>query len=84
MESSVIPSSRRDRPEPVVPFRNEAGWDRGARVALGVAMVAVGFWGPIGEVAAAALKVFALVPLVTGLLGWCPFYSLLGFGTRRP
>ena len=35
-------------------------------------------------VSAIALRVFSLVPLLTGLAGWCPFYALLGLGTRRP
>jgi hypothetical protein len=32
---------------------------------------------------AIALVIFAWVPLLTGLLGWCPIYSILGFSTRR-
>jgi hypothetical protein len=31
-----------------------------------------------------ALEVFGWVPLVTGLIGWCPVYSLLGIRTRKP
>ena len=29
------------------------------------------------------LGVVALVPLLTGLSGWCPLYSLLGFRTNK-
>ena len=55
---------------------NEAGWDRGLRVAVGVAllsMIVVGpqtWWGLIG-----------LVPLVTGVRGFCPLYQLVGINT---
>ena len=55
--------------------------DRIARVVLGVALIALalGFvpgyaspWGWIG-----------LVPLLTGLVGSCPLYSVLGVNTCR-
>ena len=55
---------------------NEHAIDRGLRIVLGVAvlsLVVVGpqtLWGLLG-----------LVPLVTGLLGSCPVYSLLGLST---
>ena len=56
--------------------RNVGGVDRVLRVVLGVvllSLVVVGpqtYWGLIG-----------VVPLVTGLVGNCPLYSLLGFRT---
>jgi hypothetical protein len=55
---------------------NEGSIDRGLRVAAGLALVAlaatgsIGVWGWIG-----------LVPLATGLVGWCPLYSVLGINT---
>ncbi len=57
---------------------NVGGIDRMVRIALGVVLVAlaatgtVGVWGWLG-----------LVPLATGLLGWCPPYSLLGINTCK-
>jgi hypothetical protein len=39
--------------------------------------IATGIWR-------AGLEVFGWVPLVTGLIGWCPVYALLGIRTRRP
>lgn len=56
--------------------KNEHPIDRGIRVALGLALLALVFvgphtpWGWIG-----------LVPLLTGLLGTCPLYSLVGIDT---
>ena len=60
--------------------RNEANWDRVARVALGVVFLAVGLTvvdGTLGVV----LTVVAFVPLLTGIVGSCPLYSLLGVST---
>jgi len=57
---------------------NVGGIDRIVRIVIGAALVAlavtgqVGVWGWIG-----------LVPLATGLLGWCPPYSLLGINTCK-
>ena len=56
--------------------RNEGTFDRVARVILGVVLIALVFvgphtpWGWVG-----------LVPLVTGLVGMCPLYSILGIRT---
>lgn len=58
--------------------RNEGGLDRALRVLLGLgllSLVVVGpksLWGLIG-----------VVPLLTGLFGSCPLYSLLGISTCR-
>lgn len=60
---------------------NEASWDRIARVVLGVVLIGVGILavgGGWGWVVAA----IGLVPLVTGLVGWCPIYSVIGKGTK--
>lgn len=55
---------------------NEGSIDRALRIIAGLALIAlaatgtVGAWGWIG-----------IVPLATGLLGWCPAYTLLGLNT---
>lgn len=55
---------------------NEHTVERILRVGLGVALVAfavtgkVGAWGYVG-----------IVPILTGLIGRCPLYTLLGFST---
>jgi hypothetical protein len=52
--------------------------DRGVRVLAGLALIGlaatgtVGWWGWLG-----------LVPLATGLVGWCPPYAMLGVSTCR-
>lgn len=61
---------------------NEAGWDRLARVVLGVVLLIVGF-GLMEAPAGIVVGVVAFVPLLTGLVGWCPLYSVLGFRTNK-
>lgn len=65
-------------------FLNEADWDRLLRVLLGAALLALGWSGAVPGLWGAAVKLFALFPLVSGLLGWDPIYALLDFSTRRP
>ena len=63
---------------------NQAGWDRLMRVGVGLGVVFVG-WFVLGEgLWGAAFKIFGMIPLATGLLGWCPFYSVLGVTTKHP
>ena len=58
--------------------RNEGTLDRVARVALGVVLIVMALrgmytpWTWIG-----------VVPLLTGLVGWCPPYALLGINTCK-
>lgn len=55
---------------------NEGGIDRIVRIVVGLvllglmAMGTIGWWGWLG-----------VVPLATGLIGWCPAYTFLGMNT---
>ena len=55
---------------------NVGGIDRIARIVVGLVLIAlaatgtVGVWGWIG-----------VVPLLTGLIRWCPLYPLLGISS---
>jgi hypothetical protein len=60
---------------------NEASWDRIARVVLGVALIYVGFSGTVSGGLGVFLGVLGFVPLVTGLVGWCPIYAITKFRT---
>jgi hypothetical protein len=55
---------------------NEAGFDRLIRVAIGLALLALVFVGP-----KVAWGWIGIVPLATGLVGFCPLYRLLGVST---
>ena len=58
--------------------RNVGGIDRALRILIGLALVGlaatarIGTWGWLG-----------LLPLATGLIGWCPPYAWLGINTCR-
>lgn len=58
--------------------RNVGSIDRAVRILGGAVLVGlaatgtVGWWGWLG-----------LVPLATGIVGWCPPYAMLGFNTCR-
>jgi hypothetical protein len=64
-------------------YVNEAGWDRIARVVVGVALFAVGF-GVVGGTGGTVLGIVGLIPLVTGLVGYCPIYGVLNVRTNHP
>jgi hypothetical protein len=56
--------------------RNESNLDRGLRIVLGLILLSLVFVGP-----QTLWGLIGLVPLVTGLLGSCPVYSVLGIST---
>lgn len=63
-------------------FINEASWDRVARVVIGIALLVLGLAVVDGGLGV-FLTVFAFVPLLTGLVGWCPLYTLLRIRTNH-
>jgi hypothetical protein len=60
---------------------NEGTIDRVLRIVLGVALLYLGWGGVVGGGLGVALGVLGFVPLLTGLVGWCPLYALLGIAT---
>jgi len=58
--------------------RNEGMLDRIVRVVLGTALLALVFVGP-----QTWLGLVGIVPLVTGLVGFCPLYRLVGLSTTH-
>lgn len=57
-------------------WKNEGTVDRVLRVIVGLAVLSLAFVGP-----ETAWGWVGLVPLVTGLAGTCPVYSILGINT---
>lgn len=57
---------------------NEGSVDRGIRIVVGLVLISLVFigpqspWGWIG-----------VIPLVTGLIGWCPAYTVFGMNTCK-
>ena len=55
---------------------NVGGIDRIARITIGLILIGltltnnIGLWGWLG-----------IVPLATGVIGWCPPYAMFGFST---
>ena len=52
--------------------------ERIIRVLLGLMLVSLAFVGP-----ANLWFLLGIVPLATGLVGWCPPYAILGINTCR-
>ena len=63
-------------------FMNEASWDRIARVAVGALLIYLGFSGTVDGGFGIFLGVLGFVPLLTGLVGWCPAYAIVKFSTN--
>lgn len=70
-------------PQPVSQFINEAMWDRVLRVALGIALLYMGWTGLVPGALGTVFKYLGFVPLITGLAGWCPAYRVFGIKTCR-
>jgi hypothetical protein len=58
--------------------KNIGGTERVLRVVAGLVLVALAATGQLGTWAW-----LGLVPVATGLVGWCPPYSLLGINTCK-
>jgi hypothetical protein len=62
---------------------NEANWDRIARVVLGIVLLVLGLGGTVSCVLGIVLDIFGVILLVTGLVGFCPLYTLFKFSTKK-
>ncbi|MFC3093726.1 DUF2892 domain-containing protein [Alteromonas sediminis] len=58
-------------------FMNEGVVDRIARTVLGLVLLSLVFWGPTSP-----LGYIGIVPLLTGIVGFCPIYRLFGISTQ--
>ncbi|MFN3454811.1 MAG: DUF2892 domain-containing protein [Pseudobdellovibrio sp.] len=50
--------------------------ERAMRVTIGIVLTSFAFWGPSN-----LWFLLGIIPIITGLVGWCPPYSLLGVNT---
>ena len=64
--------------------KNVGRLDRTVRIIAGVALIPIGLFllgGWQGNSTGILVAILALIPLVTGLIGSCPAYTLLGIST---
>jgi hypothetical protein len=62
---------------------NESGVDRIVRVVLGIVILILGWGGIVSGGWGLFLKIIGFVPLLTGLVGFCPLYSLFKLATKK-
>ncbi len=62
---------------------NVGTFDRGLRIIVGLVLVAaaLGLFGPTYQTIWGWIGV---IPLATGLISWCPLYTILGLKTCKP
>jgi hypothetical protein len=58
--------------------KNVGSWERTIRVIAGLVILTLAFVGPKSNWA-----YLGLIPLATGVIGWCPPYALLGIKTCK-
>ncbi len=63
----------------VTVIRNLATWERVLRIAAGLGLLYITFFGP-----QTYLGWIGLVPLINGLSGYCPIYEFFGFTSFHP
>ena len=61
---------------------NESGMDRVVRITAGIAMLTLGWTGAVGGAVGIAFKIVGFGPLLTGLFGWCPLYTVMHLDTQ--
>jgi len=52
--------------------------ERVVRVGGGLLLVSLAFWGPANY-----WFLLGLIPVATGIVGWCPPYAILGISTCK-
>lgn len=52
--------------------------DKVVRIVAGLVLLSLVFVGP-----KSLLGLVGIVPLLTGLLSWCPAYTIVGIGTKK-
>ena len=60
--------------------QNVGGIDRILRILVGIALLV---WGFVLSPTPVMWTLVGIVPLFTGLVGWCPVYLPLGLSTKK-
>ena len=62
---------------------NEANWDRIVRVVLGIVLLYLGLGGVVAGTLGVVVDILGAILLLTGLVGFCPLYTLFKFSTKK-
>jgi predicted PurR-regulated permease PerM len=62
--------------------QNVGSVDRIVRIVLGVALIVIGFLALSGTLGI-VVGIVGFIPLLTGLIGWCPLYVLFHISTNH-
>lgn len=58
---------------------NIGRFERFIRVLVGLFILSLIFWGPESY-----WGLLGIIPILTGLSGWCPLYRIFGVSTHKP
>jgi len=61
---------------------NQSKIDRIIRVILGIVLLTLGWGGIVSGTWGLVFKIVGFIPLITGLVGWCPLYALFKIKTN--
>jgi hypothetical protein len=61
---------------------NQSKIDRIIRVILGIVLLTLGWGGVVSGTWGLVFKIVGFIPLITGLVGWCPLYALFKLKTN--
>ena len=62
---------------------NESNVDRIIRVLLGLVLLALGWLNVVPDTLGLVFKILGFVPLLTGLIGFCPLYAVFKIRTNK-
>lgn len=60
---------------------NVGGIERPIRIVLGILLIGIGVFGGLTGAAMGAVLAVGAIALVTGVIGFCPAWTLLGINT---
>jgi hypothetical protein len=62
---------------------NEAVWDRLVRVVAGLVLLYLGWGGVVTGTLGTVFQWLGFLPLLTGIVGFCPAYTLFRMSTKK-
>lgn len=63
--------------------RNEGSMDRAARMIVGIGLLALGLSGTVQGTMGTIVGFVGVIALATGIVGFCPLYTVFGWSTCR-